>query len=464
MKVLLISQPNTHKIKPYFPPVGIAYLGAVSFNDGHETLLIDAGLSNISDIVKKAKRFAPDFIGITCWTIGRDTVWKLCAVLKKELPKTFLCIGGSHASTFPGHIFIKTHASAVVIGEGEETFRELLKVLDAKGDLKSVKGLVLRNNNNTAYFTGQRRYIENLDSIPMPFYKGFERFKFSSYAEFVPLLPPTAHIMSSRGCVFKCTFCSSVKFWENRWRYRSAGNVIQEIEWLIKEMGAKSIFFFDDNFTVNRKRLIDICEGITGLKLNIKWACCSHVKMVDKDSLDVMKRSGCERIDFGVESGSDKILQNTKKNQTRADIEKTFTMVHAAGIKPRAYLMVGNAGENEETIDQTIETIGNIKPDASIGAGLVWFLPGTSAYDEAVKNGYINDDVWLKSDRTIYNLQEHSYKELCKLRWRLMSGIARKKGGIAPRIICYVKNIFYNYPFLSFLRSLVRSLIPDKLK
>jgi len=460
MKVLLISQPNTYTQKPDFPPIGIAYLGAIATGEGHETMLIDSGLSNISEVVKMARRFAPDFIGVTCWTIGRKMAWQLCASLKKELPKAFLSVGGPHATIFPEHILIKTHASAVVIGEGEETFKELLKVLCAKGDLKSVKGLVLRKKDDTAYFTGSRSYIEDLDLIPRPFYKGFESFKFSDYCGFASLPRPTAPVISSRGCVFNCTYCGSVKFWGNRWRYRSAKNVIQEIEWLVSNMGARSIFFFDDNFTVNKKRLVDICEGIISLRSNIKWACCSHVKMVDEKLLDIMKRSGCVSIDFGVESGSDKILQNINKKQTRADIEKTFALVHASGIKPRAYLMVGNVGEDETSINQTIEMFGNIKPSSSIGATLLWLLPGTAVYDQAVKNGYINDDFWLRSEGVPYNLQEHSNKELWRLRNRLMSGIARKKGGISPMISCYFRNIYYNYPFLSFLRP----LIPEKLR
>jgi radical SAM superfamily enzyme YgiQ (UPF0313 family) len=460
MKVLLISQPDMHKHKPDFPPIGIAYLGAYSFADGHETMLIDAGLSKITDIVKKAKRFAPDFIGVTCWTIGRKMTWELSAALKKELPKAFLCLGGPHATMFPEHIFIKTRASAVVIGEGEETFRELLKVLDAKEDLKLVKGLALRNNDNTVYFTGSRNYIDNLDSIPRPFYAGFEKFNLYNYYGHPCLPRPAASIISSRGCVFNCTYCSSVRFWGKQWRYRSAENVLQEMEWLVETAGAKSFFFFDDNFTVIKERVFVICEGILERKWDIKWACCSHIRTVSLELLEAMNKSGCVSIDFGVESGSDKILKNINKLQTRAEIEKTFDMVHKVGIKPRAYFMVGNIGENENSIDETIEMAGKIKPYSSIGAAILWLLPGTSVYNDAKNRGFISDDYWLNSDDPPYNLQEYSYKELVNLRKRLMLGIAKQKGGIISRIMYYLKTIYYKYPKLSFLNT----LIPARLR
>ena len=460
MKVLLISQPNTYSQRPDFPPIGIAYLGACSSAEGHETMLIDSGLSNIPDIVKKAKRFSPDLIGITCWTIGRKMTWELSAFLRKELPEAFLCIGGPHATIFPDQVLAKTHASAVVIGEGEETFRELLNTLYKKTELRSVNGLALRNSDGTVTYTKPRGYIENLDLIPRPFYNGFEKFSFSNYCG-LPFLPrPTAPVISSRGCVYDCTYCGSVRFWGRQWRHRSAENVLEEMESLIETAGARSFYFFDDNFTVIKKRVFDICDGILERKLNIMWSCCSHIRNVSSDLLKAMKKSGCVSIDFGVESGSNKILRNINKHQTREDIEKTFSMVHEAGIKPRAYLMVGNIGEDKDTIDETIEMITKIKPLSSIGASILWLLPGTAVYAEAKRNGYISDDFWINSDDIPFNLQQYSYEELFNLRTRLMLGIAGGGGGILSRIMCFLKIVYYKYPRLSYLRA----LIPGKLR
>lgn len=460
MKVLLISQPDTYPQKPDFPPIGLAILGAVARAGGHEVLLIDAALSTITEIAERSRRFGPDVVGVSCWTIGRAMVWALCEALKREIPRAFLVVGGPHATLFPGHIFKKTHASAVVIGEGEETFKELLGAVQSGRDLSAVSGLALRGRDGGVSLSPKRAPIVDMDAIPFPLYDGFEGFKFSNYWGEAPLPRPTASVISSRGCVFDCTYCGSTEFWGRKWRYRSAANILDELYWLITKMGVKSVYFYDDNFPVNKKRLIDICEGMLSRGINIKWSCCSHVKMLDKGSLEAMKKSGCVKINFGVESGSEKILKSINKQQTAADIEKAFALVHEAGITPRAYLMVGNPGETEETIDQTIELVGKINPGSSIGATLLWLLPGTAVYRDAVKKGYIDDNFWLTSDLVPYNLQEHSYEELMNLRGRLMLGVARKKGGLLPIISYHLKNIYYRYPKL----ALFRSLVPDRLR
>ena len=460
MKVLLISHPSTSAQKPDFPPIGVAYLGSVVRDKGHDILLVDGGLTGAEDIIKQARDFGPDVAGVTCWTINRGSVWSLCNIFEKELPEVFLVLGGPHASLYPEHIFQKTHARAVVFGEGEETLCELLEVLEDKGDLAGVRGLAYRDKDGRICRTEPRLQIEDLDSIPFPYYEAFKDFNFQNYNGFVGLPRPTAAVITSRGCVFDCAYCGSVNFWGKKWRRRSAQNVLDELEHLVRDMGARSIYMFDDNFPVNKKRAMDICQGIIERKLDIQWACCSHVKMVNEELLKVMKQSGCVSIDFGVESGSDTILRNINKNQTRKDIEKAFALVHQAGIKPRAYLMVGNKGETTGTIDETVDMIGTIKPHSSIGATILWLLPGTDVFREASARGFIDDSYWLKSDDVPYNLQEYTYDQLFELRQRLMRGIARKKGGLVSTVNFYLKTIYYRYPFL----ARVRSLIPDWLR
>lgn len=455
MKIVLISNPTSRHQRPDFPPPGIAYLGAAAVQSGHEVLLIDGGLQSIAQIAKAVRNASPDVIGVTCWTIDRKMVWDLCNTLKKSSPAAVLTLGGPHATMYPGHIFRKTHATAVIVGEGEETFAEFLEALTQGKDLKIVAGLVLRDKDGGVFYTSPRPPIQNIDSIIFPHYAGFRNFSFSNYGGFPPLPRPTAAVISSRGCVFDCSYCASVRFWGKKWRFRSPENVLEEIRWLVEKHGIRSLYFFDDNFPVNRERAIAICEGIINNGWDLKWACCSHVKMMNRELLKVMKASGCVTIDFGVESGSDKILKNVNKRQTQYDIEKAFSLVHEAGISPRAYLMVGCPGEDESTIDETIELVGRIKTRSSIGANILWLLPGTTVYEDAVKNGHIDEDYWLQYDDVPYNLQEHSLKKLKSLRQRLMLGIARKKGGVRPLAMYCLKTLYYNYPVLSVFRSFV---------
>ncbi len=455
MKIALISNPVGYKHKPDFPPPGIAYLGAVVHQRGHEVVLIDGGLDSISRIINKVSSAKPDILGITCWTIDRHMVWKLCDALKKAVPDTTLIMGGPHATLFPEHIFKKTHASVVAMGEGEDTFIELINALEKGNDLKGIPGLALRNQDGSAFYTPGRESIQNIDTIPYPYYDGFNNFSFSRYNGFKLLPGKTAAIISSRGCVFDCSYCSSVRFWGRQWRPRSAQNVLDEIECLIDKYDIDSIYFFDDNFTVNSERAIDICNGIISKQWKLKWACCSHVKTVNKKLLEVMKASGCVSIDFGVESGSNKILENINKKQTSIDIEKTFDLVHKAGISPRAYLMVGSPGEDVATIDQTVQLINRIKPALSTGANLLWLLPGTKIYEDALASKHISEDFWLDSDEVPFNQQEHSLEELESLRKRLMLGIVRAKGKTSLRVAYNLKRIYYKYPWLAIFRSWV---------
>jgi len=458
LKVLLISNPPSRLQKPDFPPVGIASLGAISHLSGHDTLLIDSSFLKISDIIRQACQFGPKIIGITCWTIDKAMAWNLCQELRKRTPSAVIIFGGPHASFFPAHIFKKTSADAVVVGEGEETFKEFLAALDTNCDFTGIKGLILRGPNDTALNFKPRELIRNLDNLPVPFYQGFLNFSFLRYSGFSLLPKPTAAIISSRGCVFNCTYCASTRFWGRQWRCRSAGNILNEVEWLRENHRVRSIFFFDDNFTVDHQRVSIICNEFIRRKWNIVWSCCSHVKMVNKELLALMKRSGCLSIDFGVESGSDRILNVINKKQTRSDIERTFSMVLEAGIKPRAYLMVGNPGEDESTIDETIRMINIIKPHSSIGAAILWLLPGTAVYNDALLKGYINDDFWLTNETVPYNLQEHSYRELILLRRRLMYGIARGKGSKLALASYRLKNLYYRFPRLAILRHLIPNI------
>jgi anaerobic magnesium-protoporphyrin IX monomethyl ester cyclase len=456
MKVLLISQSDKYRKLPDFPPLGIGYLGAAAHKAGHRVQLIDGSLHSINQIVAEAKKIEPDVIGITCWTIDRSMVWKLCDSLKKVLSATFLVIGGPHASIYPEHILKKTHASAVVLGEGEETFVELLNALNNNVDLKNVPGIALRSKDDSPLFTQQRNLIENISSIPFPYYDGFKNFSFLNYGGLPALPRPTAAIISSRGCIFNCSYCASVCYWGRKWRFRSTEDVLAEIKWLIEKYAINSLFFFDDNFAVDEERVKAICKGIIENKWDLKWGCCAHIKMIKSDLLGIMKESGCVTIDFGVESGSDKILTNINKKQTRKDIINTFLLVHKAGISPQAYLMVGCPGEDEATIDETIELMDIIKPRSSIGANILWLLPGTKVYKEAVEKGIISDSYWLDSDEIGYNTMEQPIKKLKKLRKRLLKGMAKQRGGIKSWTTYYLKEIYYEYPFLSMFRSFFR--------
>lgn len=225
-----------------------------------------------------------------------------------------------------------------------------------------------------------------------------------------------------------------------------------EIEWLYKKFEVRNIMFFDDNFTINKERVIKICSEILERNLNIKWVCCSHIGQIDEEILFWMKKAGCYRIDFGIESGSSEILENIKKNQTIEQIENDFELIHKVGIKPRAYLMVGNPGENENTIKQTIALMKKIKPYDTTSAQILWLLPDTEVYELSKLKNIIYDDYWLKSDSMVYYTGEHSVKELKALRRQLMKGLAKNQKNLKAYGEYILRKVYYKYPVLQKLR------------
>ena len=234
MKIVLISNPVSRRQRPDYPPPGIAYLGAVAHQKGHKVLLLDGGLLSFSQIISKTRRFSPDMLGVTCWTIDRGMVWELCGMLKKAVPEAILIMGGPHATIYPEHVFKLTHASAVVLGEGVDTFSDIIDSFCNGQDFKNIPGMALRTEDDDVFYTEARQRIDDLDKVPLPYYAGFENFSFSHYGSHPPLPTPSAAIISSRGCVFDCSYCASVRFWGSTWRYRSPENILSEISWLVE--------------------------------------------------------------------------------------------------------------------------------------------------------------------------------------------------------------------------------------
>ena len=449
MQVLLITPPREVRQQPDFPPIGLAYISAVLKRDGVETKVVDASAFSWKRLTRVLKRNAPLVVGITCWTLERGQVFKTARLVREILPKAKIILGGHHATAFPQHMFLQAYADAVVIGEGEETTAELVRAMLNNRGLGEVRGIAY-SEGDRILFTEPRDFITDLDSIPFP---SSSDFNLDEYLGLPEVKGRAASIMTSRGCPHQCIFCSASRFWKRRWRARSAENVLSEIEWLYRDYKVRDFIFFDDNFTVQKKRAIEICRGLIERKLDIHFVASSHVTHIDKELLYWMKESGCYRIDFGVESGSPEILRNIRKDQRIDQIEACFRLVHKAGIRPRAFLMVGNPGETAETIDETVRLMRKIRPYNSIAAGIVWILPDTEIYELAKTKGLVSDDFWLQNNDTLYYTCEHTLEELRSLKNRLMRGMSVNEGTVKAYLEYWARKVYYGYPFLQKLRK-----------
>jgi len=449
MDLLLINPPREIPQRADFPPIGLAYIAAYLRRAGVTVEIVDGASYSWKRLEDALRRWSPRIVGLPCWTIERGQAFKTADLVRSVHPDAKLVIGGHHATAYPDHMFRRADADAVVVGEGETTTLELVRNLIDGGDISQVRGIAYRQGEFTV-LTDPRPLIHDLDSLPFPCHDSFD---LDDYLGLPETSGRAASIMTSRGCPHKCIYCSGSIFWHRKWRARSPENVLDEIQWLYDDLGVRTFMFFDDNFTVHKERAIEICSGILERGMKIKFVAESHVSHINPEMLAWMKRSGCYRIDFGVESGSPKILKTIKKKQTVNQIETVFQMVHDAGIHPRAYLMVGNPGENEETIQETVDLMGKVKPWDTVGAHPLLIMPNTEIYDLAIRQGLITDDYWLEHDDMLFYTGEHSNADLIRLREMLMKGLAENRGTIKAHLRYLMKKYYYRYPMLQKLRK-----------
>ncbi|MBD3202876.1 radical SAM protein [Candidatus Woesearchaeota archaeon] len=364
-------------------PLGIAYLASVLEKNGKKVDVLDVNAKNISKkklhrIIKKEK---PDLIGISCNTGTYKEALEIARISKDAHKKCKVVIGGPH-STFSAKTILEYHPQIdfCILGEAEYTLLELVDKLENNINYYSIKGLGYRNGKkNKIFINPLRRFIENLDEIPFPSWHLFDLNNPEvEQAYNLPIFKgdKSITIISSRGCYFTCSYCYSEKFWGNRIRYRSPKNVLNELKKL-KKIGFKSVFFEDDTFTMDRKRVIDICKLILQEGLEIKWGCASRVDRVDLQLLKTMKKAGCIYIYYGIESSNQEIIDRAGKEIKIEDSEKAFELMRKVGITSEASIQFGLPGETIETAKNTIYWLKNkLKPDR-IAISLTSLYPGT---------------------------------------------------------------------------------------
>lgn len=435
MKVLLLTPPATRLRNPAtakedllppktWVPLGIAYLASALRANGVQTDFRDLHDQTWEDVTVLLRRQQPDMVGISCFTLGRVNASRLATLTRRELPGTRIVMGGPHATFFPEHMLANPAVDVVALGEGENTIVELVHCLDQDSDLGDIPGIVYRTRSGLVW-TPPRKRTTGLDELTFPAYDAFDLEEYKS-----PEIPPEyqslqgTHLLTSRGCPYHCGFCSVNRFFEGRWANRSPRNVADEIENLIARLGVRHIYFSDDLFTLDRKRVIKLCQEILDRRLHFVWMAETRVDLVDKEMLDCMRAAGCYRIYYGVESGSPRILKAANKGFTVEHIRKAFALTHQAGMEPCCFLMVGNPGENPETIDETIDLIHAIKPSLMPILGINTLLPASPQYEHAKGLGLINDDYWLSDAPPPPNTSEHDMDDLIYLQMRLTRGIA----------------------------------------
>jgi anaerobic magnesium-protoporphyrin IX monomethyl ester cyclase len=398
MNILLISPPlNPHHVLPNCVPLGIAYIASVIRNAGHQVTLLDFNSSTKDTLEKELKNNKIDLIGITVMIDSYLFTEEIIAVIKQISPEIPIVIGGSLVTSSPEIILKNTAADIAVLGEGEESFLEIIAAISSGDNLNKIPGICFKTGGEL-HFTPPRPQLMNLDSIPFPAFALFDpRFYFKKKPgpEYLHGIYPYHTIMTHRGCPFSCKFCFTHSLWP-KISCRSVENIIAELIWQLENFGVKGVYFNDANFGPTETRIQSICKGIIGAGLNIGFDClmrASTVTSLSSVSLRLLQKAGCRGIRVGVESGAEKILQDATKGISLKQIREAVNIIKACGFSADgSFIMIGHPTDTEASIAASYEFVSTLGLK-SLSANFAIPLPGTPWYVEARKQGLIPDEV-----------------------------------------------------------------------
>lgn len=431
MNVLLIDAPYREvysKVSTALgcsPPIGVAYTAAYLRAHNVNVKILDTNALQIGvNEIDKYLKEKFDVIGISSMTPSLINAARILEKAKEANPSVKTVLGGFHVSAVPAETLQEYPSIDFgVIGEGEQTFLGLVQAIEKGKDFSEVDGIVFRKKNETK-ITKRRALIQNLDELPFPAYDLLPMEKYRLTAHHTNFdkkikLNPFSLLMTSRGCPFNCTYCASKVIWGRRVRYRSAEKTLEEIDLLVKKYGIKCLDICDDNFTLNKPRLHQILDGLIERDYDLHFNCLSRVDIVDRGSLEKLKKAGCYLIRFGIESGSQEILNAMKKEATVTQTKATFKLMHEVGIPAAASTIIGHPGETRETFNKTLKLVKEIDPVAAhffIAVPIV----GTELFEIAKKNKLIVNPDWrnwvLMPETPVLRTEELSPEDLVKLR------------------------------------------------
>ncbi len=368
-RVLLVSPPSSSRYGGLRVPAGIGSIAQVLYDNSIEYEYVDMRIGYTwRNLRKKALAFKPDLIGFSMITVGYKTSYKIISDLKRLLPDSQIVVGGHHVTILKEQVLEEcSDIDFGVVADGEDTIIELCR---NNVPYEDIKGLIYRQNQQII-FTGERPPVEDLDEYAFPRY---ENFNMKDYSRQIP-------IQSSRGCVYKCTFCPN-QLIGRKFRTKSVSKFVDEIEyWYAK--GIRQFAIDDDNFTIHKQRVYDICDEIEkrGLK-NLFIRCSNGIRAdrVDYQLLARMKEIGVREVGFGVDGGNNKVLKHLKKGETIETIERAIKDACELGLDVKIFIIVGTPHETREDIEDSIN-LAKKYPVARVNFNNAIPYPGTEMFD-----------------------------------------------------------------------------------
>ncbi|MCI6994007.1 B12-binding domain-containing radical SAM protein [uncultured Methanobrevibacter sp.] len=396
MKVTLVNPPQTASKYKFMgviaPPLGIGYIAAVLRDNGIDVNILDASAEDMDfkEFSEEIKNRSPDIISISALTPTINKALETAKTAKEVLPNSIIVMGGYHP-TFDFEETLKNDFVDIVIrGEGEYVLRDLVETIENNGDLREVRGIVFKEDDNIV-LNPNADLIYDLDALPFP---AFDLMPMDKY-KLLDMDTHMATMITTRGCPMKCSFCSSAAMHGRKMRQRSVDNILAEIDFLREKYDINTIAFMDDTFTLKKSRLMEFCDKLKQKDYEIMWGCTARVDTLDEEVLKNMKESGCITVFMGVESVDQNQLDSMDKGITVPKIENAFKMSRKLGIRTIASVALGMPGDTKKIMNKTIKFVHKLKPNYAIYS-LSTPYPGTRFYKESFEKNLIKVKDWSK--------------------------------------------------------------------
>ena len=410
MKILLVYQSGLpDRNDPYISlvPTGLCYLHACLREAGYESKLANFSAWSLSRINAELQAFMPDVIGISQWTHNRHISQELAGICRKALPGGMIVMGGGHATFCYADILVEgSPVDIVVRGEAEHTLVELVARLSSKAEWRNIEGIAFRRN-GAITVNPSRKSLDDLDRLPLP-------ARYLDLSVGIDIELQAEFIVTTRGCPSTCNFCSSPDFWRRTVRFRSPESIVEEILYIRQRFGLIYFSIRDDTFTADHARVLNFCSMLRRQEANILWNCQSRVTALDEELLIEMKRAGCECVQLGVESGSQRILRQLGKKIAPSHIEDACALIGKIGINLSIYLISNIPGETEDDIRQTIKLVRQIHPDDGYVSPLAYY-PGTQLFKDAVAAGVISSRIFSDTGQAAIYVESASGRSTARL-------------------------------------------------
>ena len=399
MKILFLVPPETISLessvpkaleggKGYYPKLGLLYVAAYYEREtGNQPVFIDCPPENVSqeELSRRVKEVQPDMVAMSIMTFNLLDALHTARILKRDHPNLKVCLGGPHVNLYPKETLHQPEIDYVVFGEGEKIFFHLIQALESGDSLKSIKGLGWKEKGEEHINSAETELL-NLNELPFP---ARHLVDISSYKHIIGEGRQFFTIQATRGCPAACSFCDIRK---TKFRVRSPESVVDEIEELV-EMGVDDLFFVDDTITIDKKNVLEICDLIVKRNIKIHFKISARVDTINKEVIAALKKAGCYRIHYGIESASPKHLKYLQKEQTPEKVERACKMTRDAGLGFFAYMMIGIPHETKEEMFETVDFAKKLKPDYA-QFSICTPYPKVELYYQMIQEGIVPEDYW----------------------------------------------------------------------